>query len=65
MDSVSDECLYRSHFYYVLVGDLDNLKKEIEKNKNLLTEKDSLGRTLLYLATFHILTTTQIMEPTK
>ena len=40
----------KDYFYYVLVGDLDNLKKEIEKNKNLLTEKDSLGRTLLYLA---------------
>ena len=37
-------------FYYTVVGDLDSLKYEIEKNKNLLFVKDSLGRSLLYLA---------------
>lgn len=37
-------------FYYTLVGDLYSLKKEIEKNKNLLYIKDNLQRSLLYLS---------------
>lgn len=37
-------------FYYTLVGDLHSLKSLIQKNKNLLYEKDNLQRSLLYLA---------------
>ena len=37
-------------FYFTLVGDLQSLKREIEKDKNLLYVKDSLGRSLLYLS---------------
>ena len=37
-------------FYYTLIGDLYSLKSLIENNKNLLYEKDSLQRNLLYLA---------------
>lgn len=37
-------------FYYTLIGDLNSLKSLIAKNKNLLQEKDSLQRNLLYLA---------------
>lgn len=40
----------KDHWYYVLVGDLDNLQRLIKNNKSLLYEKDALGRTLLYLA---------------
>lgn len=37
-------------FYYVTVGDLESLKKEIDNNNKLLYTKDSLKRNLLYLA---------------
>ena len=37
-------------FYYTLVGDLESLKNSIERNKNLLYQKDSLQRSLLYLS---------------
>ncbi len=37
-------------FYYVVIGDYYSLKHEIENNKNLLYQKDSLKRSLLYLA---------------
>jgi len=37
-------------FYYTIVGDLDSLKREIEKNKYLLNKKDGLERSLLYLS---------------
>ena len=40
----------KDHWYYCLIGDLDNLKKLIQNNKYLIHEKDSLGRTLLYQA---------------
>ena len=40
----------KDHWYYVLVGDLNNLQRLIKNNKSLLYEKDALGRTLLYLA---------------
>ena len=40
----------KDHWYYVLVGDLENLQRLIKNNKSLLYEKDALGRTLLYLA---------------
>ena len=41
---------YKDCFYYTVVGDLDSLKYEIEHNKSLLNNKDSLQRSLLYLA---------------
>ena len=37
-------------FYYTVIGDLNSLKKSIEKNKNLLNKKDGLKRSLLYLS---------------
>ena len=37
-------------FYYLVVGDLDKIKNMIDRNKNLIKEKDELGRNLLYLA---------------
>ena len=37
-------------FYYTVIGDLYSLKSEIENNKNLLNQKDSLKRSLLYLS---------------
>ena len=37
-------------FYYTVIGDLTSLKIAISKNKNLIYEKDGLGRSLLYLA---------------
>ena len=40
----------KDHFYYALVGDLENLKRLINNNRGLLKEKDALGRTLLYLS---------------
>ena len=40
----------KDHWYYCLVGDLDNLSKLIRNNKYLVHEKDPLGRTLLYQA---------------
>ena len=40
----------KDHFYYVIIGDLENLKKIYEKNKNILKEKDELGRNLLYIS---------------
>ena len=40
----------KDHFYYVIIGDLENLKKIYEKDKNILKEKDELGRNLLYIS---------------
>ena len=40
----------KDHFYCVVIGDLENLKKIYEKNKNILKEKDELGRNLLYIS---------------
>lgn len=40
----------KDHFYYVIIGDLENLKKIYEKNKNIIKEKDELGRNLLYIS---------------
>jgi len=40
----------RDHFYYTIIGDLKNLKKLYEGNKNILKEKDLLGRSLLYIS---------------
>jgi len=37
-------------FYYSVVGDLNSLKRCIERNKDLLYEKDGLKRNLLYLS---------------
>jgi hypothetical protein len=37
-------------FYYTVVGDLNSLRRCIERNKNLLYEKDGLKRNLLYLS---------------
>jgi len=37
-------------FYYTVVGDLESLKYSIERNKNLLYQKDALQRSLLYLS---------------
>lgn len=37
-------------FFYTVIGDLNSLKKEIEKNKNWLYKKDDLKRSLLYLS---------------
>jgi hypothetical protein len=37
-------------FYYTVVGDLESLKYCIERNKNLLYQKDALQRSLLYLS---------------
>ena len=37
-------------FYYTVVGDLNSLKNAIERNKNLLNDKDALKRNLLYLS---------------
>ena len=46
--------LYRAkkkdHFYCVVVGDLDTLKRLVNQNKKILLEKDDLQRSLLYLA---------------
>ena len=40
----------KDHFYCVVVGDLETLKKLVYKNKRILLEKDDLERSLLYLA---------------
>ena len=40
----------KDHFYYVIIGDFENLKKIYEKDKNILKEKDELGRNLLYIS---------------
>lgn len=40
----------KDHFYYTLIGDLYNLKKIYEENKNILKEKDEFNRSLLYIA---------------
>ena len=40
----------KDHFYCVVVGDLDTLKRLVNQNKKILLEKDDLQRSLLYLA---------------
>ena len=40
----------KDHFYYTIIGDLKNLKKLYKENKNILKEKDLLGRSLLYIS---------------
>ena len=40
----------KDHFYYVIMGDLNNLQKLYEKNKYILTNKDNYLRNLLHYA---------------
>ena len=40
----------KDHFYCVVVGELETLKKLVYKNKKILFEKDDLERSLLYIA---------------
>ena len=51
---IKDGNLYKTrikdHFYYAIIGDLQNLKEIYKKNKNILKEKDELGRNLLYIS---------------
>ena len=37
-------------FYYVTIGDLENLEKLYNYNHDIIKEKDKLGRNLLYIA---------------
>ena len=37
----------KDHFYYVIMNDLDNLKKLYEENKYILIQKDNFNRSLL------------------
>jgi curved DNA-binding protein CbpA len=43
------EAVNKDHFYYTMIGDLKNLVKLYTKDKNILKEKDELGRNLLYI----------------
>ena len=38
----------KDHFYYIIMGDLNNLQKLFEKNKYILTNKDNYLRNLLH-----------------
>ena len=38
----------KDHFYYIIMGDLNNLQKLFEKNKYILTTKDNYLRNLLH-----------------
>lgn len=40
----------KDHFYYVIMNDLDNLKKLYEENKYIIIEKDHFYRNLLHFA---------------
>ena len=40
----------KDHFYYVIMNDLDNLKKEFEQNKYIITQKDNFKRNLLHFS---------------
>ena len=44
------EAVNKDHFYYTMIGDLKSLVKLYTKDKNILKEKDELGRNLLYIA---------------
>ena len=44
------EAKKKDHFYYVIVGDLENLKSLYEQDNNIILDKDEKNRNLLYLA---------------
>ena len=40
----------KDHFYYTIIGDLENLKQIYKENPNIIEEKDEINRNLLYLS---------------
>ena len=40
----------KDHFYYTIMNDIKNLKVYLERNSLAIFEKDSKGRTLLFLS---------------
>lgn len=49
-DDGNYEIINKDHFYFALIDDLESLKKIYYQNKNIINEKDNLGRSLLYIA---------------